>query len=108
MRELDSRELAAEVKLKLMEVYPEESEIAVRMGDGGVARTKLYNLDRLRAYDHRTCAFVPAVRALGGLERYGFDRLCEIIETLCGPDGCPWDRAQTHTLAPPLRRRRGL
>ena len=66
------------------------------MGDGGVARTKLYNLDRLRAYDHRTCAFVPAVRALGGLERYGFDRLCEIIETLCGPDGCPWDRAQTH------------
>lgn len=96
VRELDSRELAAEVKLKLMEVYPEESEIAVRMGDGGVARTKLYNLDRLRAYDHRTCAFVPAVRALGGLERYGFDRLCEIIETLCGPDGCPWDRAQTH------------
>ena len=96
VRELDSRELAAEVKLKLMEVYPEESEVLVRMGDGGVARTKLYNLDRLRGYDHRTCAFVPAARALDGLERYGFDRLCEIIEKLCGPDGCPWDRAQTH------------
>lgn len=96
VRELDSRELASEVKLKLMEVYPEEAEIAVRFGDGSIARTKLYNLDRLRGYDHRTCAFVPAEKSLTALERYGFDRLCEVIAVLCGPDGCPWDRAQTH------------
>ena len=25
-----------------------------------------------------------------------FDRLVDIIERLRGPDGCPWDRAQTH------------
>ena len=34
VRELDSRELAAEVKLKLMEVYPEESETLVWIGGG--------------------------------------------------------------------------
>ena len=96
VRELDSRELAGEVKLRLMEVYPEESSIFVRFGDGGIARTELYNLDRLRGYDHRTCALVPAEPELTRLERFDFDRLAEIIEFLCGPDGCPWDRAQTH------------
>ncbi len=25
-----------------------------------------------------------------------FDSLVEIFQTLQGPDGCPWDRAQTH------------
>ena len=96
VRELDSRELAGEVKLRLMEVYPEESTVFVRFGSGGVARTELYNLDRLRGYDHRTCVLVPAEPELIRLERFDFDRLAEIIGFLCGPDGCPWDRAQTH------------
>lgn len=96
VRELDSRELAGEVKLRLMEVYPEENRIFVRFGDGGIAQTELYNLDRLRAYDHRTCVLVPAEPELTRLERFDFDRLAEIIDFLCGPDGCPWDRAQTH------------
>src|ERR1700736_2961234 len=25
-----------------------------------------------------------------------FDKLCEIVAKLRGPDGCPWDREQTH------------
>ena len=25
-----------------------------------------------------------------------FDRLCWIMERLLGPEGCPWDREQTH------------
>ena len=95
VREMDSRELAGEVKLRLMEVYPEESEVYVRL-DGGIARMPLYNLDRLKGYDHRTCVLVPAEADLTKLERYGFDRLCEVISILCGPDGCPWDREQTH------------
>ena len=96
IRELDSRELASEVKLKLMEIYPDETAVYVRFGDGTTAHTELYNLDRLKAYDHRTCALVTAEPELTHLERYDFDRLKEIIEILLGPDGCPWDRAQTH------------
>lgn len=96
VRELDGRQLAGEVKLRLMEVYPEESQIFVRFGDGGIARTELYNLDRLQHYDHRTCALIPAVPDLTALERYDFDRLLQVISILCGPDGCPWDREQTH------------
>jgi len=29
-------------------------------------------------------------------ERYGFDDLVELIRLLRTPDGCPWDREQTH------------
>lgn len=29
-------------------------------------------------------------------ERYSFDDLCEIIDILRAPDGCPWDREQNH------------
>lgn len=28
--------------------------------------------------------------------RYGFDDLCAIVDILRSPDGCPWDRVQTH------------
>ncbi|MCI8401439.1 MAG: nucleotide pyrophosphohydrolase [Lachnospiraceae bacterium] len=30
------------------------------------------------------------------LERYDFNDLQKIIRRLCAPDGCPWDRIQTH------------
>lgn len=96
VRELNSRELASEVKLKLMECYPDETRCFVLSGDGSVARLPLYDLDRLRAYDHRSCALVFAERDLMKLERYGFDDLVEIMHILQGPGGCPWDKEQTH------------
>ena len=96
IREVDTRELAAEVKLKLMDCYPEESEIYVRAGDGGVEKTSLVELDRLPAYDHRLSVLVPAQRDLTKLERYGFDELNRVIHILRSPGGCPWDRKQTH------------
>ena len=96
IRELDSRELASDVKLLLMDCYPEESPIYVRAGDGEIVRTTLVELDRLPAYDHRLCALVPAQRDLTKLERYGFDDLNRVIAILRAPGGCPWDRKQTH------------
>ena len=96
IREVDTRELAAEVKLKLMDCYPEESEIYVRAGDGGIEKTSLVELDRLPAYDHRLSVLVPAQRELTKLERYGFDELNRVIHILRSPGGCPWDRKQTH------------
>lgn len=96
IRELDSREQACEVKLKLMEIYPDDTAVFVIFGDGGMACTELYNLDRLKGYDHRTCALVTAEPELTHLYRYDFARLEEVIRILLGPDGCPWDREQTH------------
>ena len=96
VREVDTRELAAEVKLKLMDCYPEESPIYVRAGEGSITRTTLVELDRLSAYDHRLSLLVPAQRELTKLERYGFDELNRVIRILRAPGGCPWDRKQTH------------
>ena len=31
-------------------------------------------------------------------ERYTYEDLLEIIRLLRAPEGCPWDRAQTHLL----------
>ena len=96
VREIDSRQLAGEVKLKLMERYPEDAEVYVRLSEGGVARTPLYNLDRLKGYDHRTSAFVPACGELTQLERWSFEDLRRLVARLRGEKGCPWDREQTH------------
>lgn len=96
VRELDSRELAAELKLKLMDVYPEEHGIWLMNAGEAPVRIPLYSLDRAESYDHRTCALVPAERDILALERFDAAHLDEIMRMLCGPDGCPWDRAQTH------------
>ena len=96
IREIDDPRLAAEVKLRLMEIYPGESEIWLLNGDSEPVSIPLYALDRARRYDHRTCALVPAQRDIMKLERYDFDQLCAIMRRLCAPDGCPWDRVQTH------------
>ena len=37
-----------------------------------------------------------AIRALLGKERYGFSDLCLTVQILRSPEGCPWDREQTH------------
>ena len=96
VRELESRELACEVKLRLMAVYPEETRIWLARGGAAPVSLPLYELDRAEAYDHTTCALIPARREVTALERYDFEHLNEIMRCLCGPCGCPWDRAQTH------------
>lgn len=96
VRELDSPMYACEMKLRLMNCYPEEHEILVLKGDGRVERAPLCDLDRLPGYDHQTCALIPAVNDLTRLERYDFDCLLRIVRRLRAFDGCPWDREQTH------------
>ena len=96
VRELDSRELASEVKLRLMEAYPEELEVWLLQGESEPASMPLFTLDRGDRFDHRTCLLVPAQNTITELERYDFEHLNEIMRKLCAPDGCPWDRVQTH------------
>ena len=101
IRELDSRQLASEVKLKLQEVYPEAWEIYLLQGDEAPSKLPLYALDRAERYDHRTCVLAPACREVTALERYDFNHLNAIMRVLCGPSGCPWDRVQTHASLKP-------
>lgn len=97
VREIDSRTLAGEVKIRLMERYPEEETIYVQKPDGEIAVCPLLDLDRLRDYDHRVACLVPAVKELTKLERCDFEDLRRLTAFLRDPEkGCPWDAQQTH------------
>ena len=53
----------------------------------------LYELDRHDEVDHLTTLYVPPLPAAGGR---GLPTLQETVARLRAPDGCPWDREQTH------------
>ncbi|WP_070121550.1 nucleoside triphosphate pyrophosphohydrolase [Bacillus marinisedimentorum] len=90
---------ASEVKLGLMEKYPDDYEIVLVTAAGSsserIKRLPLFELDREAVVDNLTSVYVPPVREETLL--YGeFSKLREVIAALRGPDGCPWDKKQTH------------
>jgi tetrapyrrole methylase family protein / MazG family protein len=91
--------IASEVKLTLMELYPYDYEVmlvtAAGSKDERVEGIPLVELDRAAGLSNLTSLYVPAVKEMeASFKQYG--TLREIISTLRGPDGCPWDKEQTH------------
>jgi len=105
--EVHSRECAGECKLKLLELMPEETQVTVITGNEQTGELKrktlpLYEMDRQKSYDHLTAVYVPAVPMLERT-RFNMDDLMAVVARLRAPDGCPWDREQTHeSLLPDL------
>lgn len=100
LMELHSRECAGDCKLKLLDLLPEETSVVFITGNEKNGELKkncipLYELDRQKAYDHLTAAYVPCV-ALLERTRFDMDDLMQVVARLRAPDGCPWDREQTH------------
>lgn len=95
VKDIDSQILAGEVKLSLLEFYPPEA--AVRFSKGrDVTIINLEDLDRLKKYDSTCSAFIEGDK---GFEkgRYCFADLLKIMNRLTEPQGCEWDKAQTHS-----------
>jgi len=93
--------IASDVKLDLMEVYPDEAPVmivqALGTPDQVVQKVKLYELDHQK-FDHLTTVLVPPHQDVISLTK-----LQEVMKTLRAPGGCPWDFEQTHeTLKPYL------
>jgi tetrapyrrole methylase family protein/MazG family protein len=91
---------ASEVKLTLMSVYPDDHVVTVGQALGIAGQEKLehvplHELDRLESYGNLTLVYVPASTD-DRLRRRSFERLHEIVSILRSPNGCPWDREQTH------------
>ena len=98
--ELHSRECAGDCKLKLAALMPEEMTVTFISGDEQTGQLKakqikLLELDRQKAYDHLSAAYIPAV-PMEERKRFDMDDLLYIMKRLRAPDGCPWDREQTH------------
>jgi tetrapyrrole methylase family protein / MazG family protein len=86
---IDSRELALQVKNVLLGVYPEEHGVFV-VDQGKRKEERLARLDGVD-FSATCCVYVPS---LG--EGTSFEAFAEIVAHLRAPNGCPWDREQTH------------
>lgn len=97
-----NRRIASEVKLTLMELYPDEYLVTVVRaagvpGEERFVEIPLYELDHVEFVDHLTTVYVPPAKE-GALSLQNRDawRVASLVERLRAPDGCPWDRKQTH------------
>ena len=90
-----SRAVASDVKLTLTNQYPDEHPVILIHGagtpDASLEPIALYELDHSQRIDHLTSLYVPALPKAGSFERFQ-----ETIAHLRAPEGCPWDRKQTH------------
>ena len=92
--DLSDRELAGDVKLALAEKFGDEAP-ACFVSEKGAKKIPLYEADRQDTYGERT-ALVLYEQPLLTRKRFDLDDLMEILRRLRAPDGCPWDRAQSH------------
>lgn len=87
--------IAGDLKIALSKFYSDEESVTLvyhaGLRDEEIKEIALYELDR-QPVDHLTSLFIPAkkenYRALSAFDR--------IMRRLLAPDGCPWDREQTH------------
>ena len=90
-----SRAVASDCKLTLMLLYPPD-HIVTRVNAAGTADQKidtmpLAELDRSDEFGLLTTVFVPPLAMPSSMSALG-----EIVAHLRAPNGCPWDREQTH------------
>ena len=99
VEEIDSSIAAGEAKLFLSEFYPDES-LVILASDGKdgtylVHEINLCDLDRQKSYDATTILYASRTE-FEARTRHGFDDVMRIVRRLRAPNGCPWDREQTH------------
>lgn len=91
-----NQRIVRELKLALSEAYGDEHDVYVVSHAGhpikeSINKRPLYRLDRFDDYGFETSLYVPKTD-----ERKDLGDLIALIRRLRAPDGCPWDRKQTH------------
>ena len=94
--QLHSQAVASDVKLTLGTLYPDEHPVQLVHGAGTpqvrVEDLSLYEIDRSPYISLLTALYVPPLGPATSFEAFQ-----EIVAHLRAPDGCPWDREQTHS-----------
>ncbi|NPV86841.1 MAG: nucleoside triphosphate pyrophosphohydrolase [Anaerolineae bacterium] len=90
-----SRRVAAEVKLTLNAVYPDEHPVRLVHAAGTLEQLvedmPLYEIDRSDRVGLLSVLYIPPL----GRDT-SFEAFQELVAHLRAEDGCPWDRKQTH------------
>lgn len=89
--------VASEVKLALMDHYPDDYEVVVvkdlGLPEEKIIKVPLFELDRIHGIDHLTSLYVPRKPLR---QRFVLDPIVDIMARLRSPEGCIWDVEQTH------------
>src|SRR6185436_14843504 len=86
---VSSEDMAMQLKKVLLTTYPVEHGV-VLIDAGKSKDERLEEMEDFK-FSNSTCLYVPA---LG--EGSSFESFAEIVAHLRAPDGCPWDKEQTH------------
>jgi tetrapyrrole methylase family protein/MazG family protein len=90
-----SKLVASEVKMTLLAVYPDQHPVRLVHAAGTaqeqVETLALYEIDRSPHLGLLTSLYLPPLP-----EGTAFEAFQEVVAHLRAPDGCPWDREQTH------------
>jgi tetrapyrrole methylase family protein/MazG family protein len=86
---VDSHELASQVRKVLCSAYPENHRVYVV--DGNQKKEAGLGDFVTGEFSKLTCLYVPPLA-----EGTSFEAFAEIVAHLRAPDGCPWDKEQTH------------
>ena len=92
-------EVASRLKQQLSKLYPADHQVVlVSTGEAGggvsVRRIAFEEIDRDQPGGMLTCLYLPPLAFLQNVST--FDGLAAIVAHLRSPEGCPWDREQTH------------
>ncbi len=97
--ELHSQPCAGDCKLQLLRLYPEDAPVTfftgLLNGTLSMQTLPLVELDRQSAYDHLTACYLPAMPMVQR-KLFDMDDLIAVMKRLRAPNGCPWDKEQTH------------
>ena len=90
-----SRPVAAEAKMTLLSIYPDMHPVKMVHNAGTeqqlIEEIALYEIDRSPSIGLMTVLYLPPLGQGTSLEEFH-----ELVAHLRAPDGCPWDREQTH------------
>ncbi len=92
--DVDCDLIAGDVKLKLCDLFGDEAE-AWFVSGAAAKKIRLYEADRQKGYGPFSAVVVGQIPLLQK-SRFDYGDLLHILRLLRAPDGCPWDRAQTH------------
>ncbi len=96
--QIDGQKILTSVKQALLQCYPPESPVNL-VSDAGLEQERVWSgeldtVDRNAPTDRQMVLHVPPVNPI--LPRGDFGTLSSVVALLRSPDGCPWDREQTH------------
>lgn len=86
---VDSGELALQLKTVLLTTYPKDHKVQW-VDEVKMKEETLHEMNG-DGFSANLCLYVPALE-----EGTSFEAFAEIIAHLRAPDGCPWDKEQTH------------